>query len=103
MPFNSILVNEYPNGDHYISAHSDSKVGIDPACAAVATISIGAVRKFRVRDKETSARVKDISLLPHYVYVMEGEFQKHYTHEIPKQAKKRARISFTFRRHTLNK
>jgi alkylated DNA repair dioxygenase AlkB len=98
--FNGILANEYPNGENYIGAHSDSEIGLD-AKVGVVSISYGAERKFRIRSKVDTKIVCDEPTTHGQLLVMGGiNFQKLYTHEIPIQKKiKESRISFTFRKH----
>ena len=102
--FNGILVNKYNNGNEYLSAHSDSEVGLDRD-GIVAGISYGAVRKFRIREKKTKKIVLDYDHEPCSLIVMDNKteerlFQETYTHEIPIQKKvKESRISLTFRTH----
>ncbi len=96
--FNAILVNRYANGDDYIGAHSDDEKSL--GTNGVVTISIGQERIFRIRDKKTKQIVSDIVVQDGDLYWMCGEFQKHFTHEIPKQkSAKGIRISLTFRKH----
>jgi len=60
----------------------------------------GAVRKFRIRNKETGKIVLDHDHEPYSLIVMDGDFQKEFTHEIPQQKKiKDGRVSLTFRYH----
>ena len=100
--FNGILVNSYINGEKYIGAHSDNESGLDKGGRnMVVSIAYGAVRTFRIRDKETKKIVLDYPHTPGTLLVMEGDFQKEFTHEIPVQKKvKEERISLTFRHHT---
>lgn len=96
--FNGILINVYPNGHSYIGAHSDSEKTLSSGC--VAGISLGVSRIFRVRNKATSEKT-DIITENRQLLVMEGQFQKEFTHEIPKQTKiTESRISLTFRTHS---
>jgi alkylated DNA repair dioxygenase AlkB len=100
--FNGILINRYKNGEKYISAHSDSKSGLDPKNLMVAGIAYGAVRKFRIRDKSSKKIVLDHLHQPRELIVMTGKFQEQFTHEIPVEKKvKDERISVTFRCHRL--
>lgn len=100
--FNGILVNSYENGSKYISAHSDEEAGLDKTRCVVAALSYGATRKFRIRDKLTNAIRLDVDATPRSLLVMEGDFQKVFKHEVPKQLKiKDRRISLTFRQHTI--
>lgn len=99
--FNGILVNSYINGEKYLSAHSDDERGLDKGGRnMVVGISYGATRTFRIRNKQTKAIVFDYQQEPGTLLVMEGDFQKEFTHEIPIQKKiKDERISITFRHH----
>ena len=97
--FNGILVNFYETGEDYISKHSDDEQGLDPIVGVV-SMSLGAERKFRIRDKESNEIVLDIGTKEDELLQMVGDFQCVFTHEIPKQKNVGARMSFTFRRHT---
>ena len=96
--FNGILINEYPDGNHYIGKHSDDETSLSNA--GVVCISYGASRKFRIRDKLTNEIVADIQTTSKEIWVMGGNFQQEFTHEIPiEKCIKDKRISFTFRKH----
>lgn len=95
--FNGILVNEYIDGKDTIGEHSDDEKGL--GIAGVIGISIGATRKFRIRNKKTKEKT-DILMTDGMILQMGGDFQKEFTHEIPREAKvKESRLSFTFRNH----
>lgn len=79
--FNGILVNKYENGNDYISAHSDSEVGLETI--GVIAISVGAERTFRIRDKQSKKIVHDELTTHCSILHMGGRFQECYTHEIP--------------------
>ena len=96
--FNGILINEYPDGEHYIGKHSDDEKSLTNV--GVVCISYGASRKFRIRDKLTGKIVMDIPTTSKEIWVMGGDFQKEFTHEVPVEKKvKDKRVSFTFRKH----
>jgi alkylated DNA repair dioxygenase AlkB len=96
--FNSILINEYLDGNDEIGKHSDKEKEVDPTQGVIA-FSIGEPRKFRVRDILSNKILIDYNTKHMHYMQMGGKFQKNYTHEIPKQAKiKKSRISFTFRK-----
>jgi alkylated DNA repair dioxygenase AlkB len=96
--FNGILVNKYKDGNDHICAHSDDESRLD--VNGVVSISYGAARIFRIRDKATKNIVYDEPTTHCSIFHMGGDFQKIYTHEIPVQKKiKEPRISFTFRKH----
>jgi alkylated DNA repair dioxygenase AlkB len=68
--------------------------------AGVVSVSFGASRKFRIRDKATNNIVIDIPTNSNEILIMGGDFQKEFTHEVPVEKKiTTARISFTFRKH----
>jgi alkylated DNA repair dioxygenase AlkB len=96
--FNGILINKYENGNDYIGPHSDDERMLDKI--GVVSISYGAVRTFRIRNKKDKSIEKDISTIPNTIFHMGGDFQKEFTHEIPKEKKiLQERYSFTFRKH----
>jgi len=100
--FNGILVNEYEDGEKYISAHSDDEAGLVENIGVV-SISYGAERNFRIRNKADKTIVCNEPTKHCGILQMGGiNFQKLYTHEIPVQKKiKESRISFTFRNHNI--
>jgi alkylated DNA repair dioxygenase AlkB len=96
--FNGILVNEYPDGNHYIGKHSDDEKALSKI--GVVSISYGASRVFRIRDKTSGKIMLDIPTRSDELLIMGGDFQREFTHEVPKSLKiKNSRISFTFRKH----
>lgn len=96
--FNSILVNRYNDGEDSIGAHVDDEKTLGKA--GVVAISVGSVRKFRIRDKTDKTIICDIPTVPYSFIQMGGDFQKHFTHEIPVEKRvKGVRYSFTFRHH----
>jgi len=97
--FNGVLVNKYMDGSDYISAHSDDETSLDTTVGVV-SISYGAERIFRIRNKNDKTIVCDERTKHCGILHMSSNFQKVYTHEIPVQKKiKEYRISFTFRKH----
>ena len=99
--FNGILINKYINGEKYLSAHSDDENGLDKNNKMVAGLCYGpGIRNFRIRDKITKKIVLNYDHNPKTLLVMQGEFQKEFSHEIPVQKLvKGERISITFRHH----
>jgi alkylated DNA repair dioxygenase AlkB len=97
--YNGILVNYYSSGEEYIGKHSDDEKMLQKD-AGVCSISFGAIRKFRIRDKKTSKIILDCPTDPTKIIQMRGDFQKEFTHELPIEKKvKEGRYSFTFRTH----
>jgi alkylated DNA repair dioxygenase AlkB len=104
---NSILINEYTDGNHYIGRHSDKEVYSKQNNNVIA-LSVGVGRKFRIRKIGYDYDEKGKKHIPPVIFehitgnyeimIMEGAFQLELTHEIPKELKiKETRISFTFR------
>ena len=86
------------DGNDYISAHCDDEDELSNV--GVVSISYGATRNFRIRDKQTRKIIENIPTQPNVFIQMGGDFQKEFTHEIPIQKKiKDVRWSFTFRKH----
>lgn len=99
--YNGILINKYLNGEEYISKHSDDEAGLD-STVGVISISYGAVRRFRIRNKLTNKIEVDLPTEPTKIIQMAGDFQKEFTHEIPVEKKvNRVRYSLTFRKHLI--
>lgn len=97
--FNAVLVNYYADGNDRIGAHGDDEQKLSKK--RVAGVCWGAVRTFRIRNKETRKILLDYQWKAGTLLVMEGpSFQTTYTHEIPAQKKiKEPRISLTWRVH----
>ena len=95
---NGILVNWYQDGEHYISWHSDDESNLDPK-SPIYTISLGATRTFKIREKADKKNVTNYELEHNDFLIMGGEFQKYYQHHLPKRKQcKNSRISITLRK-----
>ena len=97
--FNSVLLNEYPNGKVGMGWHSDDEreLGIDPI---IASLSFGANRDFIFKHK-TDKNVDNIKihLKSGSLLLMLGSTQHHWKHSLPKRLKVREpRINLTFRK-----
>ena len=97
--FNSVLLNEYPNGKVGMGWHSDDEreLGIDPI---IASLSFGANRDFIFKHK-TDKRFENIKihLKSGSLLLMLGSTQHHWKHSLPKRLKVRdPRINLTFRK-----
>lgn len=94
--FHHVMLNRYGSGDVHIGLHAD---GLENR--VIATLSLGADRTFIMRHRTAKGdqglkkwKLKDGSL-----FVMQGETQRFWKHEIPREPKvKEGRISLTFRR-----
>jgi alkylated DNA repair dioxygenase AlkB len=95
--FNSCLLNLYHDGSEGMSWHSDDEDTLD-ALAPIASVSLGAARRFSLRHRKTRETVN--ILLEHgSLLVMDGMSQRHWQHALPKTTKVNApRINLTFRR-----
>ena len=94
--FNSCLLNLYHNGEEGMGWHSDNEATLQPN-AAIASVSLGAERKFLFRHKQTGETVP-ILLEQGSLLLMKGATQTHWQHSLPKTKKvKDARINVTFR------
>jgi len=96
VPFNSVLANAYRDGRDSMGWHSDDEkeLGAEPV---IASISLGAGRRFLVRSKKGSA-VASLQLEHGSLLVMRGRSQKDYRHSVPKTTRPVGlRINLTFR------
>jgi alkylated DNA repair dioxygenase AlkB len=98
VPFNHVLANLYRDGVDSMGFHADdeAELGEDPV---VATLSLGATRRFVVKPRGRSrAPALDLELEHGSLVVMGGACQRHYVHGIPRQGRAAdERISLTFR------
>jgi len=99
--YNQLVINWYKDGKHYIGAHSDNETELIKN-SSILSISLGETRTFRIRSSETGEIIKDFELQSGTFFVMGGNFQKKYTHEIvkvmgEKGAKLGRRINLTYR------
>lgn len=94
--FNSCLLNLYHEGREGMGWHSDNEnvLGDQPT---IASLSLGAVRKFSFRHKHTRQTVS-LSLENGSLLIMKDATQTHWQHCLPKSQKVVApRINLTFR------
>jgi alkylated DNA repair dioxygenase AlkB len=94
--FNSCVLNLYHDGSEGMAWHSDSEAAYG-AHTAIASLSLGATRKFAFLHKRTRER-RDMLLRHGQLIVMRGSTQRHWLHAIAKTSIVAApRISLTFR------
>lgn len=96
-PFNSVLANLYRDDRDYMSWHSDNEpeLGEQPVIAA---LSFGAIRRFRLQHKYNTRLSLTLDLPPGSLFVMAGDTQRFYKHEISRTKRPAgARINLTFR------
>lgn len=94
--YNSCLLNLYHTGEEGISWHSDrEKTLLDNG--TIASLTLGAERKFSFKHKETKMRL-DIILENGSLLLMKGTIQKNWLHRVPPTKKVlNPRINLTFR------
>ena len=110
--YNGVLVNRYEDGKEYISDHRDDEGGLDNNIG-VLSISVGAERTFRIKEWHDAKKAPcsrkegewyDVRTTPYHGIIMLGkDFQKKYTHGIPADKTEEWRLSFTFRKHHIEK
>ena len=94
--FNSCLMNLYHNGSEGMAWHSDGEKELKKN-AAIASLSLGATRKFSFKNKNSKETVS-LMLPTGSLLVMKGETQTHWLHSLPPTKKiKMPRINLTFR------
>ena len=94
----SVWVNYYRGGDDSVAWHRD-RIGIDPADAVVAIVSLGGPRRFLLRPSG-GGRSRSFTLASGDLLVMGGACQQDWEHSVPKVAAAPPRMSVTFRRTT---
>lgn len=94
--FNSCLGNLYHNGNESMGWHADNEKCMKKG-AAIASLSIGAERKFSFKHKSTKQTVHTL-LENGSVLVMQGATQGNWLHALPKSTKtNQPRVNLTFR------
>ena len=96
--FTTCLLNLYRDGQDSNGWHADDEkeLGQNPA---IASISLGASRVFKLRSKKQKTNVYKLVLEPGSLLLMQGATQHNWQHQIPKTSKKvGTRINITFRK-----
>lgn len=107
---NFCLVNRYESERDCIGEHSDNEKGKMGVTGYIVSLSIGATRRFVVRENKKTAKAKRkkdpkykrkrwVIDLPHNsVVIFDPEFNDNYTHEVPRETTHRdTRWNLTFR------
>lgn len=95
--FNSVLCNLYRDGRDGMGWHSDdeAELGAEPV---IASLSFGAVRRFRLRHKRDPSLRLELELAAGSLLVMRGATQRNYRHDLPKTTRPLGpRVNLTFR------
>ena len=96
LPFNSLLLNCYRDGNDSIGFHADDEpeLGDDPV---VPSVSLGATRRFVLRHNRTRERVT-YDLTHGSLLLMGGTTQRHWRHAVPRtRGPVGLRVNLTFR------
>lgn len=100
--FNSVLANLYRDGADTVGWHSDDEPELG-AEQVIASLSLGACRRFELREKASGHIVK-VELPPGSVLLMSGRCQADWRHRLPRALRVREpRINLTFRRILLDR
>jgi len=95
--YNSVLLNLYRDGNDSVGWHADDEALLGPT-PAIASLSLGQTRLFRLRHKRRLHAPVDIQLTDGSLLLMAGSTQRHWEHTVPKERGERGpRINLTFR------
>lgn len=96
--FTHCLANLYREGSDSMGLHADDEkeLGLNPV---IASISLGATRKFRLKHRNKKVEKLDLLLEHGSLLLMQGPTQHHWKHELPRTKKPVGpRINLTFRK-----
>ena len=94
--YNSCLLNLYHSGDEGMGWHSDGEKELKKN-GAIASVSLGAERKFAFKHKDTKLVVSQI-LAHGSILLMKDETQSHWLHRLPPTTRvSTPRVNLTFR------
>lgn len=97
VPFNSVGLNLYRDGNDSVAPHND-RLGDLVDGQPIALLSLGATRTMTIRQKQPPRNAMHLDLVAGSLLVMDYATQVHYDHGIPKErAKLGPRISLAFR------
>ena len=93
----SALLNLYRDGNDGLGWHRDNEKVLGPT-PSIASVSLGAVRTFQLRDYKDKKNLISLDLQPGSIVIMRGASQQMWEHRVPKSKKVLgARINITFR------
>jgi alkylated DNA repair dioxygenase AlkB len=96
--FNAVLLNLYRDGADSVSWHRDAEPALGPD-PIVASLSLGAVRRFKLRHRRDKHLRVNLDLSAGSCLVMGPGSQLHWLHALPKTARPVGpRLNLTFRR-----
>lgn len=95
--FNAALLNLYRDGNDSMGWHQDNEPELGPN-PVVASLSIGAERRFLFREKKLKSNVQEVMLSSGSLLWMGNEVQSNWQHSLPKTKRcQSSRINITFR------
>ena len=95
--FNGVLLNLYRDGRDAMGWHSDDEPELG-GCPTVASLSLGAERRFDLRRKGSGPIEHSLVLGHGSLLVMSGQTQHHWQHQIARTSKVwQPRVNVTFR------
>ncbi|VVU94775.1 2OG-Fe(II) oxygenase superfamily [seawater metagenome] len=104
---NSVLMNYYQTGEHFIPPHQDNKISFG-SLPTIYLLSFGATRQFSLerthestlqRNNDQSQLNKVFELQDNSLFIMAGAVQKYFCHSLLKSQTKNSRYSLTFREY----
>ena len=96
--FDAVLLNRYRSGADSVAWHRDAEPALGPD-PVVASVSLGATRRFKLRHVRDKSLVVNLDLAHGSLLVMGPGSQLHWLHSLPKTARPVAeRLNLTFRR-----
>ena len=97
LSLNCVLANLYRNGQDSMGWHSDDEASLGPQ-PQIASLSVGATRRFVLRNKQVQKTKVDLDLENGSLMLMLGCTQTRWQHSLPKALRvKDPRINLTFR------
>lgn len=100
LQFNAVLVNHYRDGADSMGWHADAEPEVGPTVDDrwIASVSLGAPRRFLLRHRRRPEDLVELALGDGDLLVMRGTTQTHYRHAAPRTARPVGpRMSLTFR------
>ena len=95
--FNAALLNLYRDGNDSMGWHQDNEPELGPN-PVVASLSIGAERRFLFREKKLKGNVQEVMLSSGSLLWMGNDVQNNWQHSLPKTKRcQSSRINITFR------
>ena len=93
---NGVLLNFYESGADRVAWHADDEPEVDQD-APIASVSLGAARRFHVRRAADHAERYRLALEPGSLLIMPAGFQRIFEHAVPPEKSAGPRWNLTFR------